>query len=244
MVTSSVAPIFNPDGSPRQPVALIIPALNEEPVIAHTLGRLPPGLFQQVIVADNGSTDGTAQAARAAGATVVSQPERGYGAACLAAMDALAPGIFAVVFMQADSSEDPAEARALLTPLLDGRADLVLGSRVLGNAGPGAILPHQRFGNWLATRLLALLYGHRYTDLGPFRAITRDALWRLGMQDRNFGWTVEMQVKALQHQLRVIEIPVSYTVRHAGVNKVSGNLSASVRTGVKIISVVVKSRLS
>lgn len=230
----------------RQPAAaLIIPALNEEPVIARTLARVPPDLFALVIVADNGSTDATAAEARRAGATVVTEPERGYGAACLKAIAALPPeGIDAVVFMQADSSEDPAEAAQLLTPLFDGRADLVLGSRVLGNADPGALLPHQRFGNWLATTLIRLLYRHRYTDLGPFRAIRLTSLARLGMRDRNYGWTVEMQIKALRHGLRVMEIPVRYGVRAAGENKVSGNLKASIRAGGKILWVVARSAVS
>ena len=194
-----------------------------------------------MIVSDNGSTDATADVARRAGATVVSQPERGYGAACLAALATLPPEIEAVVFMQADASEDPAQAAELLAPLFDGRADLVLGSRVLGQAARGALLPHQRFGNWLATTLIRLLYRHRYTDLGPFRAIRVDALRRLNMRDRNFGWTVEMQIKALRQGLRVMEIPVRYGVRAAGENKVSGNLRASVQAGVKILWVVARS---
>lgn len=227
----------------QRQAALIIPALNEAPVIARTLALVPPGLFSLIVVSDNGSTDGTAEAARQAGATVVSQPERGYGAACLAAMAVLPPEIEAVVFMQADASEDPAEAAQLLAPLFDGRADLVLGSRVLGVAAAGALLPHQRFGNWLATSLIRCLYGHGYSDLGPFRAIRVDALRRLNMQDRNYGWTVEMQIKALRHGLRVMEIPVRYGVRVAGENKVSGNLRASVRAGCKILWVVARSAL-
>jgi glycosyltransferase involved in cell wall biosynthesis len=220
--------------------ALIIPALNEEPVLAHTLATIPPGLFHIVIVADNGSTDGTARAAAAAGATVVTEPERGYGAACLKAMAALPPEIDAVVFMQADGSENPAEAVGLLTPIFDGRADLVLGSRVLGHAEKGALLPHQRFGNWLATTLIGWFHGHRYTDLGPFRAIRRQSLDALGMRDRNYGWTVEMQIRALRRGLRVIEIPVPYGLRAAGENKVSGNVAASVRAGAKILWTVAR----
>ena len=225
----------------QRQAALIIPALNEAPVIARTLALIPPGLFSLVIVSDNGSTDGTAEAARQAGATVVSQRERGYGAACLAAMAVLPSEIEAVVFMQADASENPAEAAQLLAPLFDGRADLVLGSRVLGVAATGALLPHQRFGNWLATALIRCLYGHRYSDLGPFRAIRADALRRLRMRDRNYGWTVEMQIKALRLGLRVMEIPVRYGLRVAGENKVSGNLRASVRAGCKILWVVARS---
>jgi len=230
----------NPTTELRQ-AALIIPALNEALVIERTLASIPPGLFSLVIVSDNGSTDGTADIARRPGVTVVSQPERGYGAACLAAMGVLPPEIQAVVFMQADASEDPAQAADLLSPLFDGRADMVLGSRVLGQAARGALLPHQRFGNWLATTLIRLLYGHRYTDLGPFRAIRVDALRRLHMRDRNYGWTVEMQIKALRRGLRVMEVPVRYGVRAAGENKVSGNLRASLQAGAKILWVVARS---
>jgi len=230
--------------SAKSTAALIIPALNEEAVIGQTLGSIPDGLFSHVIVVDNGSTDGTSDTARAAGAIVLRQPEIGYGAACLEALKSLPDGVEIMVFMQADGSEDPAEARNLLAPLLDGRADLVLGSRVMGKVDAGALLPHQRFGNWLATRLIRLIYGHHYTDLGPFRAIRVKALRELGMRDRNYGWTVEMQVRAVQQRLRVMELPVSYGLRKAGENKVSGNLLASVRAGVKILWVVGRLGLS
>jgi glycosyltransferase involved in cell wall biosynthesis len=223
--------------------ALIIPALNEAPVIGSTLAALPPGVFDLVVVADNGSTDGTAQVARDAGAAVCHEPERGYGAACLRAIAGLPDGVEAVAFLQADGSEDAREAHRLLAPVLDGRADLVLGSRVLGRAEPGALLPHQRFGNWLATTLIRLLHGHRYTDLGPFRVIRMDALRQLGMRDRDYGWTVEMQVKALKTGLRVMEVPVTYRVRRAGENKVSGNWKASLSAGWKIIWTVLRSSL-
>ena len=218
--------------------ALIIPALNEELVIGQMLGSLPRNLFSLIVVADNGSTDGTARVAREHGAIVVTEPERGYGAACLKALSALPAGTGIVLFMQADLSEDPREIPALLQPILDGRADLVIGSRTLGRAEPGSLLPHQRFGNWLACFLVRLLYGRRYTDLGPFRAIRFDALHSLGMRDRNYGWTLEMQVRALQHGLRVIEVPASYRLRAAGVNKVSGNLRASLRAGWVILTSV------
>lgn len=220
--------------------ALIIPALNEEEVIATTLRLIPPSLFHIVIVADNGSTDRTAEIARAEGATVVHQPERGYGAACLAAIAALPPEVEAVVFMQADASEDPAEARQLLAPIYDRRADLVIGSRTLGDTEAGALSPHQVFGNKLATFLVRVLYRHRYTDLGPFRAIRRDALEALGMRDRNYGWTIEMQVRALHQKLRIEEVPVTYRNRAAGEGKVSASIKASIQAGVKIISTIFK----
>ncbi|MEZ5354805.1 MAG: glycosyltransferase family 2 protein [Bryobacteraceae bacterium] len=232
-------PSFNqlPAGSHTGAV-LIIPALDEEAVIGATLASIPSGLFESVIVADNGSTDSTARIASAHGATVVRETERGYGAACLRALQSVPSSCSIVVFMQADSSEDPAEAAALLAPILDGRADFVLGSRVLGQADAGAILPHQAFGNWLATALIRLLWHHTYTDLGPFRAIRLDLLRQLDMRDRNFGWTIEMQIKALRHRLRILEIPVRYKVRAAGENKVSGNLAASVRAAIKIFAVI------
>ena len=220
--------------------ALIIPALNEEAVIEQTLDAIPPDLYSLIIVADNGSTDRTVALAAGRGAMVVSRPEKGYGAACLQAIAALPASIEAVVFMQADNSEVASEARLLLAPIARGEADLVIGSRVLGNAEPGSLLPHQRFGNDVAITLIHSFWGHRYTDLGPYRAISVARLNALGMTDRNYGWTVEMQVRALQHGLRVLEIPVTYRVRAAGENKVSGNLMTSIKAGAKIIWTIVR----
>ncbi len=217
---------------------LIIPALNEEPVLAQTLAAIPPGLFTHVLVADNGSTDKTAAIARAHGARVSIEPARGYGATCLRAIAELPDDTDIVVFMQADLSEDPREVVALLAPIQADEADLVLGSRPMGHIAPGAFLPHQVFGNWLATFLIRWVYGYRYTDLGPFRAIRKDALLRLGMKDRGYGWTVEMQVRALQHGLRIREVPVSYHPRVAGENKISGSLKASVKAGLIIIRTI------
>ena len=214
--------------------ALIIPALDEEPAIGQTLERVPRDLYCAIIVADNGSRDRTAEIARVHGATVVSEPERGYGAACLRAISALPPTVEAVVFMDADASDDPAEAMTLLQPIYEGRADLVIGSRTLGRAEKGALEPHQVLGNRLATGIIRVFYGHRYTDLGPFRAIRAEALQKLGMRDRNYGWTIEMQIKALRQKLRVVEVPVSYR-RRVGVSKISGNWRASIAAGVKII---------
>jgi glycosyltransferase involved in cell wall biosynthesis len=213
---------------------LIIPALDEEPVIGRTLAAIPRHLYREIIVADNGSTDATARIAAEAGARVVSEPQRGYGAACLKAIAAIPPGVEAVVFMDADSSDVPGEAASLLEPIYSGRADFVLGSRTLGRAEAGSLQPHQRFGNWLATTLLRWIYGHRYTDLGPFRAIRAQSLAALHMRDRNFGWTIEMQIKALRRGLRIVEVPVSYR-RRIGRSKVSGNLKASFLAGVKIL---------
>lgn len=218
--------------------ALIIPALNEEQCLPLLFDAIPPNLFRWILVADNGSTDRTAEIARARGAMVVSEPERGYGAASLAAIAALPPEAEIVVWMQADLSEDPAQATELLAPIRHNQADLVIGSRTLGQAARGALLPHQQFGNDLACFLMRLFWGHRYSDLGPFRAIRRDSLTRLAMRDRNYGWTIEMQIKALQHGLRIQELPVRYGLRVAGENKVSGNLRASLRAGWIILATV------
>jgi glycosyltransferase involved in cell wall biosynthesis len=218
--------------------ALIVPAFNEEPVIGRMLASVPDGLFDQIIVADNGSTDRTAEIARSFGVTVVSVDKPGYGGACLSAIAALRPEIDAAVFIQADGSEDPGEAIGLLQPIAEGTADLVIGSRTLGTVDAGALLPHQQFGNALATWMVRLLFGHSYSDLGPFRAIRRSALAELGMRERHYGWTVEMQVKALRKRLRVLEVPVSYKRRVAGVNKISGNLVNSAKAGVTILCTV------
>lgn len=219
-------------------VDAVIPALNEEESLGSVLDSIPRPPIRHVIVADNGSTDATARIAGDRGAIVVTEKHRGYGAACLRALDALAqdpPDI--VLFLDADGSDDPSEAAAVLAPIVDGRADLVVGSRVLGRSDPGALTPHARFGNGLATRLLALLYGARYTDLGPFRAIRYEALMALHMRDRDFGWTVEMQIKAARQGLRHVEVPVRYR-RRIGRSKISGTLGGSVRAGVKILATV------
>jgi len=225
-------------------ISLVIPALNEEQALAGVLAELPPGCFSQVLVADNGSTDRTAEVGAAAGPTVVHEPRRGYGSACLAALARLDPRADIVVFMDADGSDVAAEAAALVEPVATNRADLVIGSRVLGRAESGALQQHQRFGNWLATSLLHLLYGFRYTDLGPFRAIRATSLRQIEMRDRDFGWTVEMQAKALRHGLRVMEVPVTYRRRRAGVSKISGNLIASLRAGRVILSTIFRLRRS
>jgi glycosyltransferase involved in cell wall biosynthesis len=229
---------------PSLDAALIVPALNEADNLPALLDAPGIDLFRWVLVADNGSTDQTALVARSHGALVVSEPERGYGAASLKAIAALPPEARIVVWIQADLSEDPAEAAKLLDPIRQGRADLVLGNRLAGLASRGSLLPHQVFGSWLACFLIRLFWGHRYHDLGAFRAIRRDALDQLHMADRNFGWTVEMQIKALQHGLRVLEVPVSYKPRHAGQNKVSGNLKASLRAGWIILKTVFQLRFT
>lgn len=224
-------------------VALLIPALNEEQALAQVLDELPRSLFAQVIVADNGSTDGTAAVARARGAQVVAEPRRGYGRACLKGLAALEPGIDIVVFMDADSSDVPGEASSLIEPIARDQADLVIGSRLSGRAQPGALLWHQRWGNRVAVSLLRLLYGFPYTDLGPFRAIRRSSLERLAMRDTNFGWTAEMQVKAVQRGLRVLEVLVSYR-RRIGRSKISGTVAGTLGAGVKILWTILRLRVA
>lgn len=219
-------------------LAVLIPALNEEQAIAQVLAAIPSGLAQEVVVVDNGSTDRTAEVARSLGARVVSEPRRGYGQACLSGLAALA-SVDIVVFLDGDYSDYPDEMPALLAPILRGEADLVIGSRVLGTRQRGALLPQQRLGNALATWLIRWFYGVRYTDLGPFRAIRTDALRRLQMQDRDYGWTVEMQVKAAQAGLRLAEVPVSYR-RRLGVSKISGTLKGTLKAGHKIITTILR----
>jgi glycosyltransferase involved in cell wall biosynthesis len=200
-------------------------------------------VLSRVVVADNGSTDATARIARAGGATVVSEPRRGYGRACLAGLSALAsdpPDI--VAFLDADFSDDPARLRDLVGPIAMGECDFVLGSRRLGAAEPGAFPAHQRWGNHLSVALIRLLYGHRFTDLGPFRALRYDALRSLGMRDPTFGWTAEMQVKALRAGLRVREVPVPYR-RRIGRSKISGTFAGTVKAGSKILWTIARLRL-
>ncbi len=222
-------------------ISLIIPALDEEHAIGALLGAVDRTLIRDVIVGDNGSRDATAEVARAGGAEVVGVAERGYGAACAGALSRLRDDIDVVVFMDADGSDDPAEIPLLLAPILENRADLVIGSRALGTVEPGALTPQQRFGNWLATRLIESIYGHRYTDLGPFRAIRRELLDRIDMQDRRYGWTVEMQVRALQLGARVAEVPVRYRKR-VGRSKISGTVSGVMKAGWWILYTIFKYR--
>jgi glycosyltransferase involved in cell wall biosynthesis len=220
-------------------VAVIIPALDEELSIGGVVGSIDRSLAGVVIVGDNGSRDATAARAAEAGAIVVPVSERGYGAACAGALVALPRECEVVVFMDADGSDDPAEMRLLVDPIVRGEADFVIGSRALGLAERGALTPQQRFGNWLATRLIRLIHGHRYTDLGPYRAIRRELLDRIAMQDRRYGWTVEMQIRALQLGARVTEVPVRYR-RRIGHSKISGTVSGVLKAGFWILWTIAK----
>ena len=216
-------------------IGVIIPALNEEGAIGKVIEAVPDWV-DYIVVADNGSRDQTSEVARNSGARVVREDERGYGAACLAGLQAL-PSSDIIVFLDGDYSDYPEDMEELIAPILTGGADMVIGSRVLGGAERGSLTPQQVFGNWLATRLIRLLWGARFSDLGPFRAIRDDALRKLEMEDRNFGWTVEMQVKAAKAGLKFAEVPVRYRQR-IGVSKVSGTMSGTIKAGTKILSVI------
>lgn len=218
--------------------ALIIPVLNEAAALPKVLASVPEWV-DHVIVADNGSSDNSAEIARSAGAIVVSEPRRGYGSACLKALAALPEGVGIVIFMDGDASDDSDQMIDLVSPLRAGEADFVLGSRVLGERERGALTPQQVFGNALACTLIRWIWGTRFTDLGPFRAIRRDALERLEMADRDYGWTVEMQVRAARQGLRCREIPARYK-RRIGTSKVSGTIRGVIGAGTKILYVIAR----
>lgn len=220
-------------------IAVIIPALNEEHAIGHVLMDLPKELIYQIIVVDNGSNDNTAKVAQNLGAEVVFEPKRGYGAACLKGLTKLNSEVDIVVFLDGDYSDYPKDLSLLIEPILTNSADLVIGSRTLGQQQIGALTSQQIFGNWLATRLIKIIWGFDYSDLGPFRAIRATSLQLLKMTDSNFGWTVEMQIKALKHQLKVKEVAVRYKKR-LGQSKISGTFTGSVKAGVKILYLIAK----
>ncbi|MEO0809922.1 MAG: glycosyltransferase family 2 protein [Pseudomonadota bacterium] len=221
-------------------IGAVIPALNEARAISLVIGDIPTWV-DQIVVGDNGSTDGTGEIARRAGAVVVREEERGYGAACLAALRQL-EDIDVVVFLDGDRSDYPEDMHLLVEPILTGTADMVIGSRAMGTREPGALTPQQRFGNWLATFLIHVFWGTRYTDLGPFRAIRWASLEALSMADRNYGWTVEMQIKAIEQGLRVHEVPARYR-RGIGQSKVSGTVKGSLMAGYKILYIIARHAL-
>ena len=220
---------------------MILPALDEEASIGLVLDDLPRDLVAKIVVGDNGSTDRTAEIARSKGATVVDAPRRGYGSACLAALAALPPPEQSdeeiVVFLDADYSDHPEDLPDLLAPLLRGEALIVIGTRMNPRCEPGALLPQAQFGNWLATSLIESFFGVEYTDLGPFRAIRRDAFDALQMSDPDFGWTVELQVKGAERGLVSIEVPVGYR-RRVGRSKITGTIRGTFLAGKKILGII------
>jgi glycosyltransferase involved in cell wall biosynthesis len=243
--------------APRAPrVAVVIPARDEEEALPLVLAELPREQVDHIVVVDNGSRDRTAELARSLGAIVVREPVRGYGQACLAGLaclwgthpdpaSRLEPPLRdedIVVFLDADHSDFPEDLPRILEPLLSDRADLVIGSRVLGGARMDAMLPQAWLGNRFACFLMRLLFGARATDLGPFRAIRSGALRRLGMRDRGFGWTIEMQLKAHAQRLRVVEVGVRYRPR-IGRSKITGTLSGTLGAGTKILGWIALWRL-
>lgn len=226
-------------------VIAVIPAWNEEGNIGRVIADVPHDLCSHVIVADNASTDGTALAARSAGAIVVEQPKRGYGYACAAgARKALQMGADIIVFLDGDYSDYPEDMRLLVEPILDGKADMVLGSRLSGGKEARRAVPaHAAFGNRLITVIMRLRFRLRITDLGPFRAIRADTLHKLNMSEMTYGWPMEMIIKSVRRKLRIREVPVRYRKRLSGQSKVSGNIGASVKAGWCILSVTFRHAL-
>ncbi len=228
---------------PQPIIDVIIPAYNEEESIGKVVADIPKELVRDILVCNNASTDNTKSVATAGGAIVLDQPLKGYGNACLKGIEYLKnrpenekPDI--VVFLDGDYSDHPEEMTKLVKEVLDGN-DLVIGSRALGNMESGAMMPQQVFGNWLATSLISLFYNYQFTDLGPFRAIRYDKLIEIDMKDRDFGWTVEMQVKAAKHKLKCTEVPVTYR-RRIGISKVSGTIKGTILAGHKILWTIFK----
>ncbi len=217
---------------------MVIPALDEEQAIGLVVDEVRP-LVAEVVVVDNGSRDRTADVARAAGARVIVEPRRGYGQACLTGIAALGDTADVIVFLDGDHSDYPAQLPDLVAPILSGQADMVIGSRTRGRAAPGSHPWHAVIGTRFCVTLMNLLIGTRASDLGPFRAITRTALAVLDMRDRNYGWTVEMQVKARRAGLRVAEVPVDYRPR-IGRSKVSGTVTGTVRAAAKILGTIAR----
>ncbi len=219
-------------------IDVIIPVLNEEDSIGKVIADIPD-IVQDIIVCNNGSDDNTAEVALSKGAIVVNQPIKGYGIACLKGMEYIAnkskdkqPDI--VVFLDGDYSDYPEELTKIIAPILEDNMDIVIGSRAIGERESGSMMPQQVFGNWLATTLIRLFYGYKFTDLGPFRAIKYDKLLELNMIDKNFGWTVELQVKAAKKKMKCTEVAVKYRHR-IGESKVTGTIKGSVMAGYKIL---------
>lgn len=221
---------------------VIIPAFNEEQSIGKVIMDIPRDVVDHVIVVNNNSTDNTVEVAAKAGAIVLDEPRKGYGWACLKGIEhSKTLNTELVVFLDGDYSDYPEEIPDVIRPILEQDMDMVIGSRVLGEREKGSLTPQQVFGNWLATKLIRLFYGARFSDLGPFRAIRAESLEKLKMADKTYGWTIEMQIKAAKQKMRFCEVPVNYKKR-IGVSKVSGTVKGTVLAGIKIIFAVFKYR--
>lgn len=218
---------------------IVIPAVDEARSIGLVVDEIPREDVAAIVVVDNGSTDATAEVARQHGATVVFEARPGYGHACLRGITALGDGVDVVVILDGDHSDYPEDLGLILAPIVSGRADFVIGSRVTGAAEAGALQWNQRFGNALACGLIRRLYGVRFTDMGPFRAMRRDCLERLHMCDLTYGWNAEMQVKAIIEGLRIVEVPVRYR-RRIGRSKISGTVKGTVLAGGRIIGTILQ----
>jgi glycosyltransferase involved in cell wall biosynthesis len=224
-----------------QRVAIVLPALNEEAALRRLLAELPRNFAQWIIVVDNGSSDATAAVAQDAGVLVASEPTRGYGLACLKGFKtACSQGAEIVMFMDADGSDDPADLPMMLAPVSEGRADLVIGSRVSKRAERGAVPLQARLGNWLVSRIISILYGVQLHDLGSFRVIRCSMLDALQMGEKTFGWPVEMVVKAARAQYRIVELPIHYRHRSHGRSKVTGTLLGSIKTAYYMLRTTVR----
>lgn len=221
-------------------IVVIIPAFNEEQSLPKVVADIP-SFADEIIVVDNGSTDMTAKAARDAGATVLTENEKGYGAACLKAIDYIKDKNYdIVVFLDGDYSDFPEEMNLVVEPIINENYDLVIGSRMIGKMEKGTMLPQAIFGNWLASFLIKLFWGYKFTDLGPFRAIKYSSFLKLNMADRNYGWTVELQIKAAKQKMKSTEVPVSYRKR-IGKSKVTGTLVGTIKASAKILYLIFKS---
>ncbi len=223
---------------------IIIPAFNEADSIQFVINDIPKSVIRNIIVVNNSSSDKTGQIALESGAIVIEENKKGYGSACLKGIRYITPNPpEIIIFLDGDYSDYPNELSLLLDPILNQNADLVIGSRLTGNRERGALLPQAIFGNKLACFLIRMIYGVRFTDLGPFRAIKWESLQKLGMIDTNYGWTVEMQIKAIKQKLKIVEVPVSYRKR-IGVSKITGTLSGTLKAGYKILFLIFKYSIS
>ena len=240
LISSSNSTAVSPVALRRLHVSVVIPALNEEGPIAGVVQEIPVGLADEIIVVDNGSTDATAQRARDAGARVVTEPMPGYGRACRAGAAAVAPDCDVIVFMDGDGSDCPELVPRLLDPILAGTHDFVIGSRLRGHREPGSMNAAQLVAGRMAGLLLKMLYGVRYTDMCPFRAIRRDVLDRLAMREQTYGWNLEMQMRAARAGVRILEVPVDHRRRAGGESKVSGTLAGTIKASFRLLLTVAR----